>query len=96
MTHRASSLKRPCVGDVVAQIVDLELEHKFTIYILPSILTATATKYKVLQPSAGELHQAQGQNGLIGQYLSGSIPMDDDRQSIIQQIPGSYPSIFKL
>lgn len=28
MTHCASSLKRPCVGDVVAQVVDLELENK--------------------------------------------------------------------
>lgn len=30
MTHCASSLKCPCVGDVVTQVVDLELENNFT------------------------------------------------------------------
>lgn len=29
MTHSASSLKRPRVGDVVTQVVDLELENKY-------------------------------------------------------------------
>lgn len=32
MTHSASSFKCPCVGDVVTQVVDLELENVFFLF----------------------------------------------------------------
>lgn len=43
-----------------------------------------------------ELYHVMESCGLINLYLGWSVPVDDDRQSVIQHVSGSHPTILKF
>lgn len=63
---------------------------------IPSVMLVSDSTEQIRSTEHCCVQYWMGQYSLIGQYLGWSIPMDDDRQGIIQHVSGSYPTILKF